>query len=195
MGPYEVNMITGMAGLWVLDCHAAICSGMYESGGPLSRHQVCMHCWPQCKKSPSWNILVAVPIEMLTRVSPLNHSCWDSKPISRPSLRAPHSLAIDAAVRHHHTSQVTAGRGYENGGAGMPRGIWLFKASSPVCCAQKVKSTASRRQRNGTSAASTDPNPRIRAIIQPLPQKSVREIGRNSERLSECRLKGHSLQP
>lgn len=82
----------------------------YERVRPLSRQRGCMR-WPQRKKSPSWNILVTVPIELLTRVTLLNSSCWDSKPISRTSLRAPHSPATDPAVRQCRTSQVTDGRG------------------------------------------------------------------------------------
>lgn len=42
----------------------------------------------QHKRNPSWNIPVTGPIELLTRVSLLNHSCWDSKPISRASPQA-----------------------------------------------------------------------------------------------------------
>lgn len=77
----------------------SVCMGTSISASRLVHIQTftCIHMLKTLillqKKNAPWNIPVTGPIELPTRVSLLNHSCWDSEPISRVSLQAPESSA------------------------------------------------------------------------------------------------------
>lgn len=127
-----------------------VCMGTCNSAGRLVCIQTCtrrhtLNIFFQQQRNPSWNIPVTGPIELLTRVSLLNHSCWDSKPISRASLQASDSSARYPVVPL--LCWPSDGRmGNKNREAEMPL-VWLFKASSPVCYAQRATSAAGLSQR------------------------------------------------
>lgn len=105
---------------------------------------------PAASRNPSWRISETGPIELLTRVSLLNHSCWDSKPISRASPQA-----SDSSARYPGVPLLcwpSDGRtGNKNRETEMR--LWLFKASSPVCCAQRATSAAGSSRRRALREA------------------------------------------
>lgn len=123
-----------------------VCMSTSISAGRLHAHT--QYTPSTVTRNPSWNIPVTSPIELLTGVSLLNHSCWDFKPISRTSLQASDSSArypvvpllcwpSDGRIGNKNREAENAARRFQ--------GIKsrLLRTKSDVCCWFESKECAS----------------------------------------------------